>query len=208
MADYWNYDMLCKILVIGDSSVGKSQLLLRYCENDFGDTHSMTIGIDFKLKTEIIDSKHVKCQIWDTAGQERFRTITHTYYHGANGVLLVYDITNPDTFKNIPTWIEDVKQYAPENVSMVLVGNKSDLKHKRLVSYEMGHEFAKEHGMEFYETSAKTSQGVEEVFHGILKKMIESKNYMSNSLVTKVYDNQQTTRLTGQRTNTISCCNV
>jgi Ras-related protein Rab-8A len=178
----WEYDILVKILVVGDSSVGKSCLLLRYADNNFTDSHCATIGVDFKLKTEQIDGKKTKIQIWDTAGQERFRTITASYYRGAHGILLVYDVTNEASFNSISQWLKDVQQYASEHVSIVLVGNKADLNHKRQVSTEQGKELAKELGLEFFETSAKTSENVNSSFEKMIRNVIQKQNYLKNNL--------------------------
>jgi small GTP-binding protein len=181
MAELWEYDVLIKIIVVGDSSVGKSCLLLRYAENSFNDTHCATIGVDFKLKTEVINGKTAKIQIWDTAGQERFRSITSSYYRGAHGVLLVYDVTNEKSFENVATWYRDIKASAQDSLSIILVGNKSDLEAKRVVSTARGKELAKEWGIEFFEVSAKDNVNVDNAFHSIAEKVIKSKNYLANT---------------------------
>jgi len=158
------YDMQIKLLMIGDSGVGKTCLLLRYANDSFSPTFITTIGIDFKIKNVDIDGTRIKLQIWDTAGQERFRTITSSYYRGAHGIIVVYDVTDAESFNNVKQWLHEIDRYAAENVNKLLVGNKSDLTAKRVVSTEQGKEFADSLGIEFLETSAKTSANVEQAF--------------------------------------------
>jgi len=158
------YDYLFKLLLIGDTSVGKSSLLLRFTEDTFNSTFISTIGIDFKVKTVDIDGERVKLQVWDTAGQERFRTITTAYYRTAQGIILTYDVTNPDSFANLKMWAKAIDQHAAKNVYRILVGNKCDLVDKRQISIEKGRELANEFGIPFFETSAKDATSVEEAF--------------------------------------------
>ena len=131
-----NYDYLAKLLIIGDSAVGKTNILLRFCENNFMSSHLTTIGIDFKIKTIDIDGKKIRLQIWDTAGQERFKTITQTYYKGAMGIVMVYSITDRDSFNALENWMRQIKTHAAENVIKVLIANKSDCTTERQVTYE------------------------------------------------------------------------
>lgn len=158
------YDFLIKLLLIGDSGVGKSCLLTRFCDDTFSPSFITTIGIDFKIRTIELDGKRIKLQIWDTAGQERFRTITTAYYRGAMGILLVYDVTDPKSFENIDTWYANVEQHATENVDKILVGNKSDWTEKRVVTEEEGKGKAERLGIGFVETSAKDNAFVEFAF--------------------------------------------
>jgi len=158
------YDYLFKVLVIGDSGVGKSCLLLRFADDTYRESFISTIGVDFKIRTIDLDSKTIKLQIWDTAGQERFRTITTSYYRGAQGIIVVYDTTDLQSFKNVKQWLQEIDKYATEQVKILLVGNKSDLSSKRAVSYEEGKEFADSLGLSFIETSAKSSSNVEKAF--------------------------------------------
>jgi Ras-related protein Rab-8A len=144
--------------------VGKSCLLLRFCDDAFTPSFITTIGIDFKVKTCEVNGQMVKVQVWDTAGQERFRTITTSYYRGAHGVLVVYDITDRKTFEDIGTWADTVAAFAPQNAQRILVGNKVDCAESRQVSREEGEERAAHLGMRFVETSAKSSAGVEDAF--------------------------------------------
>eukprot|EP01018_Ginkgo_biloba_P033844 Gb_23645 [translate_table: standard] len=163
-----DYDHLIKLLLIGDSGVGKSCLLLRFSDDSFTTSFITTIGIDFKIRTIELDGKRVKLQIWDTAGQERFRTITTAYYRGAMGILLVYDVTDESSFNNIRNWIRNIEQHASDNVNKILVGNKADMdESKRAVPTARGQALADEFGIKFFETSAKTNLNVEQVFFTI-----------------------------------------
>jgi len=158
------YDYLFKLLLIGDSSVGKSCLLLRFADDSYVDTYISTIGVDFKIRTVELDGKTVKLQIWDTAGQERFRTITSSYYRGAHGIIIVYDVTDMDSFNNIKQWLSEIDRYASDSVCKLLVGNKCDLVDSKVVDTETAKAFADSLGIPFIETSAKESINVEEAF--------------------------------------------
>jgi len=158
------YDYLFKLLLIGDSGVGKSCLLLRFADDTYTESYISTIGVDFKIRTIELDGKTIKLQIWDTAGQERFRTITSSYYRGAHGIIVVYDVTDQESFANVKQWLHEIDRYACENVNKLLVGNKSDLSSKRVVAYDTAKEFADNLGIEFLETSAKNADNVEQAF--------------------------------------------
>lgn len=158
------YDYLFKLLLIGDSGVGKSCLLLRFADDTYTDSYISTIGVDFKIRTVDLDTKTIKLQIWDTAGQERFRTITSSYYRGAHGIIIVYDITDKESFDNVRQWLFEIDRYASENVCKLLVGNKSDLVNKRAVEYDASKAFADELTIPFLETSAKNATNVEQAF--------------------------------------------
>ncbi|EDO43129.1 predicted protein [Nematostella vectensis] len=160
----FQYDYLFKILLIGDSGVGKSCLLLRFVDDSHRESYQTTIGVDFKIKTMRVDGKVVKLQIWDTAGQERFRTITSSYYRGAHGVMIVYDITKRESYNNLHKWLMEVETYASEGVHMILVGNKIDLDTDREVQPDAAQEWAALHDMPFVETSAKGAKNVKEAF--------------------------------------------
>lgn len=165
------YDMQIKLLMIGDSGVGKTCLLLRYANDSFSPTFITTIGIDFKIKNIEIDNKRVKLQIWDTAGQERFRTITTSYFRGAQGIVLVYDVTDRRSFESIRNWISQIQQHADVHVNKILVGNKCDMLDEKVVSTEEGKKLAEEFNMLFWETSAKNGVNVEQCFHSIAKSV-------------------------------------
>ncbi|KAL7754360.1 hypothetical protein RI367_000341 [Sorochytrium milnesiophthora] len=161
-----NYAYLFKFIVIGDTGVGKSNLLLQFTDKRFLPQHDLTIGVEFGARMITVEDKSVKLQIWDTAGQESFRSITRSYYRGAAGALLVYDISRRDTFNHITTWLSDARTYSSPNTTIMLVGNKADLKEsgKRAVTYEEGERLAEAHGLLFVETSAKAGDNVDEAF--------------------------------------------
>lgn len=167
------YDHLFKLLIIGESGVGKTCLLLRFTDDSFTPNHLTTIGIDFKIKIINLEDKQIKLQIWDTAGQERFRTITKTYYKGAHGIILTYDVTDENSFRNIRNWVKQIETNAQNNVSKVLVGNKCD-KEDRKISYEDGAKLAAEFKMQFFETSAKSNFNVNETFSYLTKEILNS----------------------------------
>eukprot|EP00597_Dinobryon_sp_UTEXLB2267_P003274 CAMPEP_0170075736 /NCGR_PEP_ID=MMETSP0019_2-20121128/12830_1 /TAXON_ID=98059 /ORGANISM="Dinobryon sp., Strain UTEXLB2267" /LENGTH=205 /DNA_ID=CAMNT_0010286917 /DNA_START=126 /DNA_END=743 /DNA_ORIENTATION=+ len=158
------FDMQIKLLMIGDSGVGKTCLLLRYANDSFSPTFITTIGIDFKIKNIQLDGKRIKLQIWDTAGQERFRTITTSYFRGAQGILLVYDVTDRNSFISIRNWVAQIQVHADVNVNKILIGNKCDVAEQRVITYEEGESLAKEYNIHFYETSAKQDMNVEKSF--------------------------------------------
>jgi len=144
------YDYLIKLLLIGDSGVGKSCLLLRFSDESFTPSFITTIGIDFKIRSIEMDGKKIKLQIWDTAGQERFRTITTAYYRGAMGIIMVYDVTDEKSFINIRNWMRNIEQHASEDVNKILVGNKCDLSDKRLIDFDRGKALASEFQIDFF----------------------------------------------------------
>ncbi|KAG8431888.1 hypothetical protein GDO86_019575 [Hymenochirus boettgeri] len=166
------YDHLFKLLLIGDSGVGKTCLVVRFSEDSFNTTYISTIGIDFKIRTTEIDGKKIKLQVWDTAGQERFKTITTAYYRGAMGIILVYDITDTRSFENIQNWMKSIKENAAAGVERMLLGNKCDMEYKRKVTIEQGEKLAKEHGIRFFETSAKSSANVDQAFNTMARDIL------------------------------------
>lgn len=176
------YDHLFKILMIGDAGVGKSSMLLRFTDDSF-DTHiQSTIGVDFKVKHMDVMDKRVKLTIWDTAGQERFRTLTSSYYRGAQGVVMVYDVTRRDSFENLEQWLKEVKLYSPNNgegVVKLLVGNKIDLDRK--VPREEADDWARSQGMLFLEASAKTKLGIRQCFLEVVQKILEDPDLLTNT---------------------------
>jgi len=165
------YDYLFKLLLIGDSGVGKSCLLLRFADDTYTESYISTIGVDFKIRTIELEGKTVKLQIWDTAGQERFRTITSSYYRGAHGIIVVYDVTDNDTFTNVKQWLQEIDRYASEGVNKLLVGNKSDLTSKKVVEYAVAKEFSDQLTIPFLETSAKNATNVEQAFLTMAKQI-------------------------------------
>ncbi|ODV71728.1 Rab family GTPase YPT31 [Cyberlindnera jadinii NRRL Y-1542] len=170
MEDYaYDYDYLLKIVLIGDSGVGKSNLLSRFTRNGFNLDSKSTIGVEFATKTLEVDGKKLKAQIWDTAGQERYRAITSAYYRGAMGALIVYDITKPETYENVSKWLKELKDHADDNLVVELVGNKSDLEHLRGVPTEEAKHFAAENQLLFTETSALNADNVDLSFEQVAK---------------------------------------
>jgi Ras-related protein Rab-1A len=151
-------------LIIGDSAVGKSCLLIQFADQTFSENYVSTIGVDFKIRTMELDGKSIKLQIWDTAGQERFRSITSNYYNGSHAIAIVYDITNRQSFENIRKWMNDVQNLANPNFCKLLVGNKIDLEEKSVVRKGEGQQMADSLGIPFIETSAKSTENVQELF--------------------------------------------
>ncbi|CAO3595084.1 unnamed protein product [Absidia cylindrospora] len=168
------YDYLFKILLIGDSGVGKSCLLLRFADDTFTDNYISTIGVDFKIRTIELEGKTVKLQIWDTAGQERFRTITSSYYRGAHGIIVVYDVTDSDSFNNVKLWLNEIGRYAAEGVNKLLIGNKNDLTDQKVIETEQLKELSDTLDIPFLETSAKESVNVEKAFLTMAKQIKET----------------------------------
>jgi len=177
-------DHLFKVLVVGDSAVGKTCITRRYTESTFSPHYLFTIGVDFKTKAIEVDNTKCVLQIWDTAGQERFRTITSSYYRGAVGIVIVYDVSDATSFENVPQWLEEIDRNADQGVKpvRVLVGNKSDLNQNRQVDYKVAKAFASKNGMPFYEASAKSGEGVEKAFLVLASLMVRQKQKQADSV--------------------------
>jgi len=213
-----DYECLFKLVIVGDSGVGKSSLLLRFADDSFNDTYLTTIGVDFRFRTLNVDGKNLKLQIWDTAGQERFRTITNAYYKGADGIIMVYDTTNQSTFDNMENyWMKEVESYGQEGVEVVLIGNKVDVKgSEEGVKRETAESYAKEKGMQFAECSAKTAEGVTDAFLELTRKLMAKRqkaieagklrNGSGRPRPEKVTTNLEVNTET-VKTNLNSCCN-
>jgi len=176
-----DYDYLFKLVLIGDSGVGKSCLLLRFADDSFTDSYISTIGVDFRFRTVNIENKTVKLQIWDTAGQERFRTITSAYYRGAHGIIMVYDVTNYESFEHVEEWLNEVNRHASESTLKLLVGNKADLNDDKKVDTDEAKKFADGLSISFLETSAKNATNVEAAFLTMAKQLIEAKELIGNN---------------------------
>ena len=168
-----SYDHMFRYIIVGDMAVGKSCLLLQFTDHRFRYQHELTIGVEFGGKTIEVKGKTIKIQIWDTAGQEAFQAITRTYYKGAIGALLVYDITRKDSFEHITKWLQEVRNNGSKDICCILIGNKKDLEENRQVSYEEGKKLAEENGLLFLETSAKTAENVQEAFINSAQKILE-----------------------------------
>ena len=174
-----NYNYLFKYIIVGDPSVGKSNLLMKFAHNKFTEEYQATIGVEFGAKNIELNKQIYRIQIWDTAGQENFRSITRAYYKNSVCAMIVYDITSMETFQHIQNWIEDIRNQSPKTVLIILIGNKIDLEDKRVISYDEGNEFAIKNGIIFAETSAKTGDGIEEIFVKSAKEIAKhmSENY-------------------------------
>ncbi|KAI3764326.1 hypothetical protein L2E82_14333 [Cichorium intybus] len=177
-------DYVYKVVVIGDSAVGKTQMLSRFTRNEFFFDSKSTIGVEFQTRTLNIQSKVIKAQIWDTAGQERYRAVTSAYYRGALGAMLVYDITKRQTFDHVARWVEELRVHADKTIVIALIGNKADLEEKREVPSEDAMEFAENQGLYFFETSALTGDNVEAAFFKLLEEIysVVSKKTLDNDV--------------------------
>lgn len=169
-----DYDFLFKLLIIGDSGVGKSSLLLRFSDNTFSNSYITTIGVDFKIRTITVKGHKIKLQIWDTAGQERFRTITSTYYRGTHGVVVVFDVSNSESFANVKRWLHEIDTNC-ENVQKILVGNKVDEPVRRAVPEAEAKHFANSLNINYFETSAKENLNVEQMFQCITELVLDAR---------------------------------
>jgi small GTP-binding protein len=190
-----DFDYSFKVLLVGDSGVGKSSLLLRFTSDAFSDI-SLTIGVDFKQKLMTVGGKRLKLTIWDTAGQEHFRTLTKSYYRGAQGIILVYDVTRRETLTKLAdVWLEEVDVYSTsQDCIKMLIGNKVDMESKRVVSKEEGIEFARQHGCLFHECSAKTRVNVEQCFEELVLKILETPSLLEESSIGEkknIFDHEQ-----------------
>ena len=165
-------DCVYKVLLLGDTTVGKTCFLMKYTDKTFQEGHISTIGLDYRLKSMVLKSgKNIKLQIWDTAGQDRFRAITKNYYKGANGIILIYDVTSQKTFDNVKNWVTQIREEASKNVIVYLCGNKIDQKEYRVINNEDGVKIAQEFGFSFYETSAKEGININETFEDLVEKI-------------------------------------
>jgi small GTP-binding protein len=171
-----DFEYLFKVIIIGDSGVGKSCILSRFTNHNFNREHDLTIGVEYGAKIMNINKRNIKMQIWDTAGQERFKSITRSYYRNVAGIIMVYDMTNRTSFNNIEKWLEDVKAVLPNNPCMTLVGNKSDLNHRRNVSKDEGQRLAYRYNMVFIETSARNKEHIDDIFSNIASEILEKVN--------------------------------
>lgn len=177
-----NFDYMFKLLIIGNSSVGKTSFLFRYADDTYTSAFVSTVGIDFKVKTVYRNDKRMKLQIWDTAGQERYRTITTAYYRGAMGFILMYDITNEESYNAVQDWATQIKTYSWDNAQVILVGNKCDMEDERVVAPDKGKHLADQLGFEFFEASAKENIQVKQVFERLVDIICDK---MSESLDTE-----------------------
>ena len=168
-----NYQYIFKLILIGNSGVGKSCILQRYIKHKFEQTYKCTIGVDFLMKTIIVNGKTVKLQLWDTAGQEKYKSMVSSYYRGANVALIVFDVTNHKSFEALPNWIENYYKNGPEQKNIILIGNKKDLEEKREVTQEEAETFSETNNMIYFETSAKDGDNIDYVFNYTAEKLLE-----------------------------------
>ena len=175
------YDQKIKIMVIGESLVGKTALITKYTKNTFGGAYLTTVGIDFQDKFLNINGKEIKIELWDTAGQERFRNIAKNYFQSSDGFLLVYDLTKKSSFEKLDFWNEQISLNAPKETKYILVGNKKDLEDQREVKIEEGEDFAKKNNIKFYETSAKDGTNVINVFETLAKEIVNDVEQINTS---------------------------
>ena len=197
-----------KIVLIGDTSVGKSCLLTRFADDQFTENYVTTIGVDFRFKTMIVMDKIVKVQVWDTAGQERYRSITNAYYRGAEGILIVFDVTKKESFENIQNWINEVTVYTGKDVVIICLGNKNDL--TKGIDKKDIYDFQKQTGLEIINVSAKTGDGVEDAFKHIIellikKNMITKENKNNTGINLTENKNRNQTNQNNQRNDDICC---
>lgn len=207
-----NYDYIFKYIIVGDSGVGKSCMLLRFVDGRYATDHDITIGVEFGTKIVSLKDKNIKIQIWDTAGQEYFKSITRAYYRDSAGVILVYDITNRQSFDNAKEWLDDIKNLSNSS-AIILVGNKIDIDNERKVSYEDGEKFANENNIQFMEVSVKNNNNINSVFMtlaDIIIDKINNNNFnvrsMPNGIVLKTNKSDDTCCKKSDNDN--SCCHI
>ena len=180
-----DYDYIFKLVLIGDTCVGKSCILVRFSDDIFNDNYVTTIGVDFRFKTMVIKNKVAKIQIWDTAGQERYRSITTAYYRGAAAIIICCDCTNKESFNNVKNWIEEIAKYTDENtVDKIVFMNKCDLSDERTIKKDEIEKFEKENGIKVLEVSAKTGEGIDNAFEYIISKLIDKNEKKNNNTLT------------------------
>ena len=175
------FDVKYKIMVLGESKVDKTSLIKRYTKDQFGGVYLTTVGMDFQDKIIEIEDKKVRLQIWDTAGQERFRNVTKSYFQSSQGLVLVYDITDRESFEKLNFWVDNIKNFAPENAKFILVGNKCDLANERKVSYEEGENYAKNLNIKFFEASARDGTNVNELFFYLANEIYQDNKLKGNN---------------------------
>ena len=206
-----NYDKKCQLLIVGDSTVGKTSILSRYAHGEFNKHYLATVGLDFFKKDEIFDGKTVRIKIWDTAGQERYKALTQGYFRNAEGIMIVYDVSNLNSFENLKYWIQSVKSHInieKDNVPAIIIGNKIDI-FEREISKEQGEKFSKEQNFEYFETSAKNGKGVDECIRFLIKKILKIKNKKEgvDSENESIKIDEKDTNNTDKKIKVENCCN-
>ena len=204
-----HYDDLFKLVIIGDSGVGKSCILLRFVDDTFTDNYYSTIGVDFRFKCVDIGERKCKLQIWDTAGQERFKTVTSAYYRGADGIIIVFDQTDRESFNNVQNWIDDISKYSTEEPAKLIIANKDDIPNERKsVKMEDISELEKKTGLEVIKTSAKTGENIDYAFKKLTQKLLLERN---NRILSRGYSLEPPVPVEGRfapKKNCISCIDI
>ena len=200
-----NYEMMFKVVLVGDSSVGKTNIMSKYLKNEFHEDSKATVGVEFGSKQFTIEGHQIKAQIWDTAGQERYKAITSAYYKGAKGAFVVYDITRKQSFDSVDKWINDLKAAADKKLSIIIIGNKCDLEDQREITKEQGEEKAKSFGFSFIETSALSGENLEKGFEMLIKEIYQK--YKVEQKGNDLYDLERGEELkTGKDKTKKKCC--
>ena len=188
------YDLKIRLMLIGDSNVGKTSIIKRYCNNQFSPSYISTVGIDFETKYLRLNGKIINLQIWDTAGQERYKVLAKNYYKNSDGFIIVYDITDKKSFNNVANWITQIKDSASENVKCVLLGNKCDLEELRQVDINQGKDLANNYHLKFYETSAQKGNNIQKVFNDLVKGFLNDDNFVNDSERSSISTEQRNLR--------------
>ena len=188
------YDLKIRLMLIGDSNVGKTSIIKRYCNNQFSPSYISTVGIDFETKYLRLNGKIINLQIWDTAGQERYKVLAKNYYKNSDGFIIVYDITDKKSFNNVANWITQIKDSASENVKCVLLGNKCDLEELRQVDINQGKDLANNYNLKFYETSAQKGNNIQKVFTDLVKGFLNDDNFVNDSERSSISTEQRNLR--------------
>ena len=188
------YDLKIRLMLIGDSNVGKTSIIKRYCNNQFSPSYISTVGIDFETKYLRLNGKIINLQIWDTAGQERYKVLAKNYYKNSDGFIIVYDITDKKSFNNVAHWIRQIKDSASENVKCVLLGNKCDLEELRQVDINQGKDLANNYHLKFYETSAQKGNNIQKVFTDLVKGFLNDDNFVNDSERSSISTEQRNLR--------------
>ena len=188
------YDLKIRLMLIGDSNVGKTSIIKRYCKNQFSPSYISTVGIDFETKYLRLNGKIINLQIWDTAGQERYKILAKNYFKNSDGFIIVYDITDKKSFNNVANWITQIKDSASENVKCVLLGNKCDLEELRQVDINQGKDLANNYHLKFYETSAQKGNNIQKFFTDLVKGFLNDDNFVNDSERSSISTEQRNLR--------------
>lgn len=188
-----NYDKICQILIVGDSSVGKTSIISRYTSGTFKEEYLATVGLDYYSKEEIIDNKTIHIKLWDTAGEERYKSLTQNYFRNAEGVLLVFDVTNTDSFNNLKEWINSIKQNMEGKnifIPIIIIGNKLDMEDQREISKEQAEKFVSENNYKYFETSAKTGEGVDKSIRELATQILKQEGQIDDQKAARATSRQ------------------